>query len=148
MSPVELLIANRLDELAAVAARLDALAAAQAVPRDAVADMQVALDEALSNVIRNAWPDAGPHEIRVRLDVGRRRLVAEIEDDGAPFDPLVAPPPDLAAPLRERRVGGVGIHFLTHLMSRVSYARLDNRNRLVLEKDVPDAEEEADRGTA
>src|SRR5262245_7782270 len=146
VSAVELVIANRLDELAAVAARLDALAAAQAVPRGAVADMQVSLDEALSNVIRNAWADAGPHQIRVRLDVGRRRLVAEIEDDGTPFDPLAAPPPVLGAPLRERRVGGLGIHFVTRLMSRVSYARLDNRNRLVLERDVADGEEEAGRG--
>ena len=42
--------------------------------------------------------------------------------------------PDTSAPLRERRIGGVGLHFVKNLMSEVSYNRIGDRNRLVLRK--------------
>ena len=73
-------------------------------------------------------------------------LEAEVEDDGRPFDPLGVPAPDLQAPLPERRVGGLGIHFVRRLMSEVRYARVDGRNRLVLRKRLIDSAEADTRG--
>ncbi|MGH8701072.1 MAG: ATP-binding protein, partial [Burkholderiales bacterium] len=57
-----------------------------------------------------------------------------IEDDGVPFNPLAMPAPDVSTPLRERRVGGIGIHFVRSLMDGVAYDRAGERNRLVLTK--------------
>ena len=61
-------------------------------------------------------------------------LQAEVEDDGRPFDPLTVAPPDRTAPLAERKIGGLGIHFVRNLMSDVAYQRIGDRNRLVLTK--------------
>jgi anti-sigma regulatory factor (Ser/Thr protein kinase) len=77
-----------------------------------------------------------PGEIVVRLRRRRREVVAEVEDDGRPFDPLQAPPPDLSAPLAERRVGGLGLHFVRNLMDQVSYARVGTRNILKMLKNL------------
>jgi serine/threonine-protein kinase RsbW len=147
---VGLTVVNEPAAVAEVAAALDALAAAHGVPAEAVMDMQVALDEVVANVIAHAWPEGGRHEIRVRLAVTDAALTAEVEDDGIPFDPLAQPPPaDLHAPLEARRVGGLGIHLVRSLMSRVAYARLDNLNRLVLERELlPHPGEGPARGAA
>jgi serine/threonine-protein kinase RsbW len=61
-------------------------------------------------------------------------IEATIEDDGVPFNPLDIAAPDTRAPLRERRIGGVGLHFVKNLMSEVSYNRIGSHNRLVLRR--------------
>ena len=96
--------------------------------------MQVALDEILTNILNYAYTDQGEHEIRIRLRIVDDALEAMIEDDGKPFNPLQIAPPDVRAPLRERKIGGVGVHFVKNLMNEVSYDRVDGRNRLVLKR--------------
>lgn len=129
-------ITNRASELGRVAALADEFAAANRLPSEAIADLQVALDEVLTNIIKYGYSDGATHEISVRLSVENDALVGEIEDDGRPFDPLALPGPDLTTPLRERRVGGVGIHFLRNLMSAVSYRRVADRNRLQFRRNL------------
>jgi anti-sigma regulatory factor (Ser/Thr protein kinase) len=129
------------DGIARVQGLLDDLAGANRLPADPVTDMQVALDEILSNILRNGFGDGLPHRVDVTLSVDSRVLTAEIEDDCAPFDPLAAPPPDLRGSLQERAVGGLGIHFVRSLMSEVAYTRVGGRNRLVLGKFLADAAE-------
>jgi serine/threonine-protein kinase RsbW len=131
---VEMVIANRPEDLARITARLDDLAVRRGLPRDAVADMHVALDEVLMNVLGHAYDDTGAHEIRIVLAVYPDALQAEVEDDGRPFDPLMVAPPDRTAPLAEREVGGLGLHFVRSLLSDVAYQRSGDRNRLVLTK--------------
>jgi serine/threonine-protein kinase RsbW len=129
---IEMVIANRVEELARVAECLDDLGARRGLAGDAVADMNVALDEVLTNVLSHAYDDASPHDIRIVLAVYPGALQAEVEDDGRPFDPRTVPPPDRTAALAERKVGGLGIHFVRSLMSEFAYQRVDGRNRLVL----------------
>jgi serine/threonine-protein kinase RsbW len=75
-------------------------------------------------------------------------LTAKIEDDCAPFDPLGVAAPDLRPSLKDRRVGGLGIHFVRNLMSEVSYARVGARNRLVLRRTLTDMGEAGSDGSA
>ena len=134
MSEVAITITNAASELARVSALAGQFAAANRLSSDVVADLHVALDEVLTNIIKYGYTDSRAHEISIRLSIEDGVLVAEIEDDGRPFDPLILPEPDLKAPLRERRVGGVGIHFVRKLMNDVSYRRMADRNRLVFKR--------------
>ena len=131
---IEITIVNQGGELARVAGLLDRLAAEHHLAPEVLADMQVALDEVLTNITNYAYTDDAEHEIRIRFKVSGDMLEAVIEDDGASFDPLAIPAPGVSAPLRERRVGGVGIHFVRSLMDHVAYVRAGERNRLVLRK--------------
>ena len=57
-----------------------------------------------------------------------------MSDNGAAFDPLSVPAPDLTTSLDERAVGGLGLHLVRNLMDRVSYSRAGERNQLTLVK--------------
>jgi anti-sigma regulatory factor (Ser/Thr protein kinase) len=130
----EITIVNQGSELARVAGLLDRLGAEHHLAPEVLADIQVALDEVLTNITEYAYTDNAEHKIHICFRVLDNVLEAVIEDDGAPFNPLAIPGPDISTPLRERRVGGVGIHFVRSLMDEVAYDRAGERNRLVLRK--------------
>ena len=134
MSMIEITVVNQGSELARVAGFLDRLGAERHLAPEVVADMQVALDEVLTNIAKYAYTDNAEHKIHICFRVLEDVLEAVIEDDGVPFNPLAIPAPDVSTPLRERRVGGVGIHFVRSLMDGVAYDRAGERNRLVLTK--------------
>jgi anti-sigma regulatory factor (Ser/Thr protein kinase) len=130
----EAVVTTRPGAVAQVARMVDELARSDRLAPEVVADMQVALDEVLVNIIRYAWEDDRVHEIRVRLTTSPGAFEAEIEDDGRPFDPLSVARPETQGSLAERKVGGLGIHFVKSLMSDVAYTRVDHRNRLFLRR--------------
>jgi serine/threonine-protein kinase RsbW len=136
MNAVAITIANIPDELARVRAAVDWFAAANQLSLDEAADLHVALDEILTNIIKYGYTDDRPHEICVQLGVERGMLVVTIEDDGRAFDPLMLPEPDVNISLRQRQPGGLGIHFVRKLMTEVKYNRSANINRLVLKREL------------
>lgn len=142
MNAIAITITNASSELVRVSALADRFAGAHELSSDVVADLHVALDEVLTNIIKYGYTDDRVHEINIRLSIEDGVLVARIEDDGRPFDPLILPEPDVSAPLRERRVGGLGIHFVRNLMTDVDYTRVQGRNRLVLKKRLTKGPEE------
>lgn len=136
MSTVETTIANTQRDIARIPQLVAGLAVTHRLSSNVVSDLNVALDEVLSNIIKYGYTDDRVHTIRVRLTVSRDLIEAEIEDDGVPFNPLTSPEPDVRAPLNQRRIGGLGIHFAKNLMTEISYNRVGDRNRLVLRKNL------------
>lgn len=134
MTTVEIRIGNALHEAARVHSMLANFAVTHGLPSGVVADMNVALDEVLSNIIKYGYSDKNVHEIGVRLTVADNVITAEIEDDGRPFDPLSVQSPEFGKSIAERKIGGLGIHFLRTIMSEVTYSRAEGRNRLTLRK--------------
>lgn len=131
---VELRLANDLAGLAQLAERVEGFGTAQNLPASVVNALNVVLDEAVSNAINHGY-DAGVRgEIAVRLRRAPDGVLLEVEDDGRPFDPLQAPPPDLTLSLERRPIGGLGIHLIRNLMDEVSYARVGGRNVLKMIK--------------
>jgi anti-sigma regulatory factor (Ser/Thr protein kinase) len=102
---------------------------------DVTGKMALALEEAAANVIHHAFPETPPpHRLEVTLAIDGERVVAEIVDNGRPFDPSTAAEADTTLPLEERDAGGLGIHLIRRMMDRVAYRRIDGENRLLLEK--------------
>jgi serine/threonine-protein kinase RsbW len=112
-------------------------AADNGLPAGVVNDIEVALDEALSNIMAHGYETPASGTIVVRLAYRDGVVCIEVEDDGRAFDPLRAPPPDLGTDLAQRRVGGLGIHLIRCLMDAVCYDRRDGKNLLRLSKRVP-----------
>jgi len=148
VTTAETSIRNRRDDLARVTRIVDELAASHHLTAGVVADVNVALDEVLTNIITYGYDDDRVHEIRIRLTVDDDAIEAEVLDDGRPFDPTAISGPDRSTSLRERRVGGLGMHLVKNLMSEVVYSRSGDRNRLVLKRRLTDRSEEDQRGFA
>lgn len=136
MLTAETTIGNRREDLGRVARLVDELARRHQWRPDVVADVQVALDEVLTNVIAYAYDDDREHEISIRFTIDDDAIEAEVVDDGRPFDPTAIPAPERGASLSDRRVGGLGMHLVRHLMSEVGYARVRGRNHLRLRRRV------------
>ena len=100
-------------------------------------DLTLALEEILVNVICYGHPEGGKHEIQIWLSLEQDCVVATVEDDGMPFNPLEAPEPDLYSPMETRPIGGLGIHLVRNITDGLEYRRNEGRNRLVMRKRVP-----------
>lgn len=113
------------------------------LPPQVLMRMELALDEALTNVVSYAFPEeSGDAVITVGMDIRERRVRICIEDNGPPFDPLTeAPEPDVEAPAEEREIGGLGVHLAKTFVETLRYERVDGRNRLTLEQSLEDQPE-------
>ncbi|PWE55643.1 hypothetical protein DEM27_13220 [Metarhizobium album] len=111
----------------------------QSLDEEAVAGLDVALDEILTNAVNYGYKDGNAHEILVSLSVESGLLSIEVRDDGGPFDPLSVPEPDLSVEIDDRQIGGLGMHFVRTLLDRVEYKRSNGWNVLLLEKNLPPA---------
>jgi serine/threonine-protein kinase RsbW len=130
---VEIVIRNDMAELANLHDSLERIGAELGVPGKPLMQLQVALDEIASNVIKYGWPDGGNHKLCVRITGQQGRIEVQIVDDGREFDPRLAPPPE-PQPAGRRRPGGLGIHLVKQLVDRVEYERVGGRNRTVMTK--------------
>lgn len=134
MAKLQTTIRNQIGDLAGVRELVSTLARTCDLPAKIVFDINVVLDELLSNIINYGYADDAPHEIQVTLSATDAAVEIGIEDDGKAFDPLAAPEPDLTLPLAERPIGGLGLHFVRQLMDDVKYKRENNHNYMFLKK--------------
>jgi anti-anti-sigma factor len=95
----------------------------------AVHHVVLVLEEILTNLTTHGGAPA--EAARVRITVEPARVVGEIIDAGAPFDPRGALMPDVEASMNDRLVGGLGLFLVNQLTSAMEYARQNGRNRLV-----------------
>jgi serine/threonine-protein kinase RsbW len=106
------------------------------VPGRTLYAVNLALDEVVTNIVLHGFDDAAGQEVMARLTAREGVITAEVEDGGRAFNPLDAPPPNLAAPLDERALGGLGIHLVKSLMDKVEYRREGEKNVLTVRKRI------------
>ena len=133
-STTELVIRSDIAQLAILREAMERIGVEYRLAPKPLYQLQVALDEMVSNVIKYAWPEGGSHEIRVRITVGSGQVVIEIADDGRSFDPRDVPAPPPPRPGQRPRPGGVGIHMLRQFIDKIEHARIDGWNHLTLTK--------------
>ena len=134
-----LTLKNDLTELARIAEEIESHGVSRGWPARWIMNLNVALDELITNTVSYGYQDTDEHEIRVTLTERNGALVAVVEDDGMAFDPFTAAPaPDLEAGVEERPIGGLGVYFVKTLMDEVAYERVDNCNRITLAQRPPE----------
>lgn len=84
-------------------------------------EVQMATDEACTNVIQHAYGPDIMGDIRIRCELEGDDFVVIIRDNGCPFDPDRVPEPDRTCPLEERQIGGLGLFFMRKLMDRLVF---------------------------
>ena len=123
---------NDLAEIPRLAEFVDGFCAPLApTPKDVLA-LQLALEEAVTNVINHGYADGQPHTFTVELAAADRRATVIVTDDAPAYDPLARAEVDTTLPLEDRRIGGLGVHLVKKLMDSARYERRDGRNLLTL----------------
>ena len=97
-------------------------------------DMRLVAEEVLTNIVKYAHGNTDEQTVELRLSASSESVRMEFRDNGAPFNPLETPAPDMNTPLPERGIGGFGVHIVKSLVDEASYARDGDTNVLILTK--------------
>jgi serine/threonine-protein kinase RsbW len=129
-----IVIRNDVAGLAALTSAMEHVGAEHGMPENSLYQLQIALDEIVSNVIKYAWPEGGVHDIEIRITARDDGVEVEIIDDGRIFDPRDAPKREKPLAGQRPQPGGVGVQMTKQLVDRIGYARTGNRNHTTLTK--------------
>jgi serine/threonine-protein kinase RsbW len=100
-----------------------------------VYNIQLAADEAASNMIEHSYENIPDGVIDLSCDMEDDQIRIVLIDYGEPFDPSAIPLPDLKADLSDRKIGGLGIFLMRKLMDEVHYEpKPDKSNVLTMIK--------------
>jgi len=94
----------------------------------AVYNIQLATDEAASNIIEHAYEGVNDGVIELSCGMESKGLKIILVDHGDSFDPSGVPMPDLKADLSDRKIGGLGIFLMRKLMDEVHYESNSNKS--------------------
>ena len=99
------------------------------LPQRMAFNLNLCLDELITNIVSYGYEDSARHDIRVGLRLDGGFLVTTIVDDARAYDPFTeAPEPDLDADVDERRVGGLGVFLVKEFNDICEYRRDGERN--------------------
>lgn len=99
-------------------------------------DVELAVDEALSNVVEHAYEYDASKSIALRMTVEKDNVAILIRDTGNAFDRKNLAKLDLEAHLRERKPGGLGQFMMENLMDSLDYKCGLEGNTLMMLKRV------------
>lgn len=129
-------IENKVGELTIVAEKMMELAEKWELPQALTVNINLVIEEAITNIIFYAFPDNDKHEIKVSVSLNDHMLTIKITDEGIPFNPLSQQQPDITLSAEQRPVGGLGIFLISQIMDQMHYTRHKNQNILELNKSI------------
>jgi anti-sigma regulatory factor (Ser/Thr protein kinase) len=127
---------NDLSELEALRQHLKKFGQATGLSEACITDVNICLDELLTNIVSYGFEDDLEHIIRFAMNLDNQVLTLSIEDDGIPFNPLEKKDPEVPADLIDVRIGGLGIHIVRKLMDDIRYDREQGKNKLTMKKSI------------
>jgi serine/threonine-protein kinase RsbW len=97
--------------------------------------VQLAVDEACTNIIEHAYGGEGIGDITISTQISDEGLTIKLYDLGKPFDPESVPVPQTDLPLEEIKPRGLGLYLMRKVMDDVSFEfSPNNGNTCVLLK--------------
>ncbi len=96
--------------------------------------VQMAVDEACTNIIEHAYGAENRGTISVVCRVEPGELVVILRDTGKHFNPESVPLPRLGSLLEDTEVGGLGLYFMRQVMDEVRFKFTPEGNELTMVK--------------
>lgn len=97
-----------------------------------VFQINLALEEAIVNVMNYAYPGESDRNIWLEAEGDNQQITFVLSDEGKEFDPTKEDDPDLTLSAEEREIGGLGIFLVKQMMKTVRYERKENKNVLTM----------------
>lgn len=96
--------------------------------------LQLAADEAASNIIEHAYEGINDASLTITCDMKGDEIVITMRDKGKSFNLSNVKEPNLKADLSERQIGGLGVYLMRKLMDTVQYEASKSGNLLTMTK--------------
>lgn len=129
----EITVAATIDQIPVISDFIERLMALAGFDSRGILGVQLAVEEACTNVDRYAYSGKdGTIHIVARVNGDRLELI--IEDYGTPFDPTAHVVALSQADTKDRPVGGLGIHLIRCYVDGMSFEHKDGKNVLTLVK--------------
>lgn len=134
----EITIDNQLDEVTRIAQFIEELGMSLHLPSSITMSINLAIEEAISNIIHYGYPEKRDSEITLITSVSPGLLTARIIDDGISFDPTNTDNEvsENTQSLEQRLIQGLGLFLIRRTMDEVKYHSVDNHNELILTKKI------------
>lgn len=132
----EIIISNDQTEVTRIAQFIDELGMSLQLSSDTTMTIGLAIEEAVTNIIRHAYPTVRKSEITLRVHISSNVLTFLIIDDGISFDPTIKELSDTASTLDQRLTEGLGLLLIRRTMDEVHYHTTEGKNQLTLMKHV------------
>ncbi|MDI6605678.1 MAG: SpoIIE family protein phosphatase, partial [Candidatus Omnitrophota bacterium] len=132
----KIILKNKITQIAKLSEAINRFGKNNNLPPETIHDLNLSLEEIISNTIKYGYKDTAEHDIAVEVELRGRIVSVKITDDAEAFNPLEAPEAELKKPLSERKTGGYGIHLLRNLMDKIEYKREEGRNILLISKNI------------
>lgn len=130
-TPLEnLILHNDVAEVTMLAAWVEQLGEEIGLDMPEVFQLNLALEEAVVNVMNYAYEGEGL--IKLSVDSKGQEVIFKLEDEGREFDPTQVEDPDITLSAEEREIGGLGIFLVQQFMESVDYCRKDGKNILTM----------------
>jgi serine/threonine-protein kinase RsbW len=94
-------------------------------------EVEVAIDEACTNIIEHSYGEQGHGEIDCICQILPDGLKIILRDSGCYFNPDRIPSPDLISPLSKRKPRGLGLFFMRKLMDEVKFDPCEGQGTLL-----------------
>ena len=115
-----LIINNCIEEIAKLNPFVEKVSEGFCIARDTLFKLQLALDEALSNSVKYAYPQGTCGTVTLEAEKINRSLIFRLIDEGKAFDPTKRKDNiDLTSKAEERPIGGLGIFLIKQMMDDV-----------------------------
>lgn len=132
----EIIISNDLREIPLVTGFIQEIGMSFQLPSEIMMSIGLALEEAIANVIKHAYPSGGKHEIWLKIDFSPGEMIFTLLDDGIPFNYDKEEWMDKAVSLEQYFIDGLGIRLIHQIMDGVSYQRLEKYNQMIMRKKI------------
>ena len=129
-----LILHNDISQIPQLAEFMEVISEETKMDQGLAMSLNLALEEAVTNVILYAYPEGSDGLVDVEAIIWRDHIDFIISDAGMPFDPTAAAPPDLTLDVMDRPIGGLGIYLVKTIMDQVAYERKDGKNILSMTK--------------
>ena len=132
----KLVIKNDISEISKLATFIGELSEELNFTPELNFNLNLVLEEAVSNVILYAYSKEVQKEITLLANISDNNLIFVLTDSGKEFDPTKVPDADVTLSAEEREIGGLGIFLIRQIMDTVEYQRIDGKNVLTLGKQL------------
>ena len=103
-----------------------------------ISQFNLVVEELFVNIASYAYKDDKSGKCKIKIEYNRdmQQVKISFEDNGIKFNPLEKEDPDTNSKIEDMQIGGLGIYIVKESMDNIEYKYENNKNILILSKNI------------